>query len=465
MKSITTLKFLLAGFLISILFYFSIVDQLKKYIAEAPNDFISADKQSQLDVGISEAELTRLIAKSPETYDYFSIDDEGVTIYASAKAKAAKEAECKIYYEEFGIFNSLFKTADWETLQLIYENKSTKKLSLNNYNQYITEKTEDRDITSNRLSGNLPLSGIRIALDPGHIGGDMETALMEGKYVRISTDNGKNITAFNEGNLALETAKLLATKLIAQGAKVMLTRKEQGISAFGISYEKWLETHFLKTLEEELAVGSIEKKQYNFLKNKTDKKEKFHDFFKRIELKERANKINSFRPDLCLMLHYNIDEGNYFKRNRVENLMGAGKANYSMVFIPGAFLKNELINVEDRIQLLRMLITNDVAASMRLSGYIAEEFVQHLKVPPISPLSEMGYIKYASVFTGKQGVFARNLALTRMVHAPVCYGEPLCQDNEFEYKRLANLQNRERVIAVAETYYRGIMKYFKQRVM
>ena len=460
MKLFNTGKYLLAGLFISVLFYFSISYKLEKFGAIAPVSENFNNLKIPFQAGISEAELARIIAKAPEVYDYYSFDNEGVNIYASSEDKAMMRAECKVFYEEFGIFNRLFKSADLESLKIIYNNKDTSKIELSHYDNYLSENKFE----NNKLEGALPLSGIKIALDPGHLGGEMEMAVLEGKFVRISKDNGKTIHEFNEGNIALETAKILAKKLIAQGAKVILSRDKEGISAFNKTYEEWLKNDFKKALNTEFEAERIDKAQYNFLSKKADKKKIFHEFFKGLEIKERAKKINAFHPDLCIIIHYNVDEENYWARDRKKNLMTSTEQNYSMVFMPGAFLSHELDEIEERIQLLRLLITNDVAASMRLSGYVADEFANFLEVPPISHLSEMGYIKRVSVYTGIPGVFARNLALTRMIHSPVCYGEPLCQDNENEFIKLADKQNKERVREVAEAYYNGIMNYFEKPI-
>ncbi|UZR92561.1 N-acetylmuramoyl-L-alanine amidase family protein [Chondrinema litorale] len=457
MKVIDTTKYFLAGLFITVLFYFSINSQLEKIGAIAPSSEQSDKSNPTFSAGISEAELARLIAKSPEVHEYYSFDNEGLNIYASPEDKTLNKAECKIYYEEFAVFNRLFKAADIETLKAIYSQKDTSRIDLEHYNGYFSENDYQH------IDGSLPLSGIKIALDPGHIGGDMEMAILEGKYVRISKDKGKTVSEFNEGNIALETAQILAKKLIALGAKVMLSRDKKGVSAFNSTYDEWLQNDFETALKIELEADNIDQKQYTFLKTKADKKEIFHDFFKGLEIKERARKINGFHPDLCIVMHYNVDEENYWQRDREQNLMTSTAQNYSMVFMPGAFLANELGKVEERIQLLRLLVTNDVVASMKLSSFVAEEFTNTLKVPAISPYSEMGYIKRVSVFTGTPGVFARNLALTRMIHAPVCYGEPLCQDNDKEFQQLSNA-NKSRIKEVADAYFNGIIKYFKRPV-
>ena len=430
------------------IFYLSIYTKLSNYTSIAPGINNKGYQKSFPSINLSETEKATLVAKDPEVHSYYSFDNEGLSIYASAEDKANFNAECKVYYEEFEIFKTLFKNADIESLKIIYEKKGTQKLNIDQYEGYLP--TKEKELST------LPLSDVRIALDPGHLGGSMETAMMEGKFVRIKNHDG-SITEFNEGNIALKTAEILAKKLEAQGAKVMLTRNKPGMSALDMSYEDWLKASFEFALEKALKDGELSNTDYTKLKKNRDKKE-IHDLlFKRLDIEERARKINQFRPDLCLVIHYNVDEENYLNRDRENQLLKGTNANYSMVFMPGGFLKHELAKKEERIELMRLLMTNDLAVSLRLNSMIMDELLEHLKVPPISPDSEMGYIRNASIFTGHEGVFARNLALTRMVHAPICYTEPLCQDNIKEYPRLAE---GSRIEEVAEAYFQGIMAFF-----
>src|SRR5262249_23501803 len=74
-----------------------------------------------------------------------------------------------------------------------------------------------RDARSNPPSA--PLRGLRVALDPGHMGGDRWDALT-GKYT-IDHQGGK----LAEGVLTLQTAILLEQELTALGAQVMITRR------------------------------------------------------------------------------------------------------------------------------------------------------------------------------------------------------------------------------------------------
>ena len=78
MKVIDTTKYFLAGLFITVLFYFSINSQLEKIGAIAPSSEQSDKSNPTFSAGISEAELTRLIAKSPEVHEYYSFDNEGL---------------------------------------------------------------------------------------------------------------------------------------------------------------------------------------------------------------------------------------------------------------------------------------------------------------------------------------------------------------------------------------------------
>jgi len=72
----------------------------------------------------------------------------------------------------------------------------------------------------------------------------------------------------------------------------------------------------------------------------------------------------------------------------------------------------------------------------------------------------------ASCLLQDQGIYSRNLALTRLVHGPVCYGETLVQNNEEEVYRLsshdaiiAGIPCSKRIQEVAEGYFEGIKEY------
>jgi hypothetical protein len=76
-------------------------------------------------------------------------------------------------------------------------------------------------------------------------------------------------------------------------------------------------------------------------------------------------------------------------------------------------------------------------------------------------------VKSSSNFTGIEGLYARNLYMTRAIESPVVYGETILQDNSEEFLKLAsvdfkkgNIRTSERVNEVALSYFEAIQKFY-----
>jgi N-acetylmuramoyl-L-alanine amidase len=290
---------------------------------------------------------------------------------------------------------------------------------------------------------------------------------VEGKFVRMraSAQTRMQEIAFNEANLTLATALALQEKLIAQGAEVLLTRSAPGMSAMGIGYSEWRETQFSSSIQYAIEIGLIDSAEAKYFRTKATEKEIFINLFNRLDLLARAKMINTFHPDLTMILHYNVDSKNWEQRD-AEGYMYSGSENYCMAFVPGSFMFGELEKPVDRLAFLRLLITDDLAASTNLSGKVVEQFEKKLHVPPVKQSQQLTYLQNACIPIGGPGVFARNLTLTRLVYGPLCYGESLCQDHIIEAQALnkkdaevAGIPASSRVIEVADAYYEGVMRY------
>jgi hypothetical protein len=176
---------------------------------------------------------------------------------------------------------------------------------------------------------------------------------------------------------------------------------------------------------------------------------------------KRAEAINAFKPDITLILHYNASSG---VENKPSNAYTT-PSNYNLVFIPGAFRKNDLNLEEDRYEFLRLLVSQDVEESLLLSKYITAEFTKVLKIPLI--LDNKNEYENGLCLKQAEGIYSRNLLLTRRIHGPLCYGETLIQNNPEEMKRLAAQDSEvsgipcsKRVKEVAMAYYKGVKNYF-----
>ena len=120
------------------------------------------------------------------------------------------------------------------------------------------------------------------------------------------------------------------------------------------------------------------------------------------------------------------------------------------------------------MEFLRMLISEDIESSLKAGASIIKGYEEHLKIKTAG-VNDATYLSEKSLTTPVKGVYSRNLALTRLIHGPLIYGETLYQDELQECLRLnkKDLQVEgvlvpSRLNQVAEAYYQGINNYFKQ---
>jgi hypothetical protein len=140
-----------------------------------------------------------------------------------------------------------------------------------------------------------------------------------------------------------------------------------------------------------------------------------------------------------------------------------------MAFVGGGFAADELDKPEARIDFLRLLLTDDIEHSINFSKYIVNSLSKKLGVPTALDSCAI-YLRDNCITTGVNGVFCRNLTLTRTVKGTLCYGESLYQDNINECKALSKkeitvdgIRTSKRVEEVADAYFQGIMNYVKEK--
>ncbi|MBC7862817.1 MAG: N-acetylmuramoyl-L-alanine amidase [Bacteroidia bacterium] len=379
-----------------------------------------------------------------------TIDEAGVKIFASAAAKKSGKPEISISWKmakDFGGFVRIFGT---DTMAKMYENGTLAKL------------LKDQRYGSERMIGDDgPLSGVSIALDPGHIAGDMETAKIERKFLEFranDTTGLKENVNIAEGKLAWETAMILKTALEKAGATVFITRKKIEYTAFGMSYDDWLLKRKKTVLDSLKNINKLTAAEHKNLMA-ADKEKFFRDFFKDHELARRIKTINKFDPDLSVIIHYNVDEKNV-------DWLKPGKKNFTMCFIGGGMTADNFKKASYKINFLRLLLTEDLEKSEKIAGYTVQEFSKTLGIP-IAKKSDATYLEESCNATGTAGVYCRNLALCRAINSPLVYGECLYQDNFDECLMLnkrdkvyCGITTNERVKQVADCYEKAILKYF-----
>jgi len=320
------------------------------------------------------------------------------------------------------------------------------------------------------------LAGLRIAIDPGHLGGDM--ASVEERFVTMTHPNKKTHIQFAEGDLTFWTAKILKFYLTKTGADVLLTRETIGQPVYDRTFSDWCLQAFGVTNDEDwLATGAQKKllayvstlsqaRQEEFMTRlksaeKKSDKQKIQYIkqalcrlgYNSLDLSARAEKINAFNPHLTIIIHYNANGGS----------SDMSSDDYNLAFIPGSFLQGELAQRQARYEFVRMLVTDDIEDSLCLSRSIVKMMAARLQVPLMQSSS---YQKENACFV-ENGIYCRNLVLTRLIHGPLCYGETLIQNNPVEAERLGTndfnfygTMVSSRVAEVAAAYYEGICDYF-----
>jgi len=308
-----------------------------------------------------------------------------------------------------------------------------------------------------------PLTGIKICIDPGHIAGTMKMARIEQKYLNftkeIYTDLKTDSIVISEGMLTFQTASILKKMLEEKGATVLLTRQNNSTS-FGCTYEDWFKKNKKKTLDSLLGKEKItpqKHKQLLRMNNSTF----FVEFFKDFELQQRARVINNFNPDLTVIIHYNVNEKN------VPWLKPSDK-NFCMAFVPGCITPDNLRANTGKINLLRLLLTNDIDESEKISSLLVTELSKQLNIP-VAKTTDASYLSEHCMATPSAGVYCRNLVLCRLVQSPLVYGECLYQDNEKEcYDLVKNTENvygiqtNKRVVLSAQSFFNAITQYYSK---
>ena len=375
---------------------------------------------------------------------YYSIDKEGIKMYASLSNKQNGKSEFSIRWGQIENFNALMGFYSSEGMLEVYSQNSYK--DMNGGEQFFTPKSSDKKSAS-----------LKIAIDPGHIASNFEIGDLEKKHINIKGDslNGiKDSLEIAEGTLTFATATLLKEKLEKEGAIVFLTRSADKC-AFGKTIAEWKKDDLKTAVDSLYKIGELtsSQKQY-FLGKKVKDRDIFRVVFRDLELAKRVELINNFKPDFTVVIHYNVDETN-LEWEKCSN------KNFNMCFVGGAFMKNDLSTKEKRFEFLRLLITDDIEKSIAISSSVIKSFESELKVPTAST-RDAKYLIEGCLPTEANGVYCRNLQLPRYIHSPIVYGETLYQDNINECKLLSaetDKTKNKRVQQVADAYFKGILNY------
>lgn len=265
-----------------------------------------------------------------------------------------------------------------------------------------------------------PLAGLRVALDPGHLGG--KWAKMEERWFKFG-DNAP----VTEGDLTLRVSKLLAVRLRQLGAKVLFVRDSTNPVTprrpddFKTLARKILIKNGVPTPRPEASDSN------DPLKEQTVRWQSEMLFYRYSEIRRRAVLVNTkLHPDVVLCLHFNAEGwGDPNNPTLID-------ANHFHMLVNGSYLKDELELDDERFEMIRRLLSRAYGEELPMADTVAIEMARQTQLPAFQYPTTLTTTK-----VGSSGyVYARNLLATRIYRCPVIYCEPYVMNSKDGFARI-----------------------------
>ena len=301
-----------------------------------------------------------------------------------------------------------------------------------------------------------PLSSLRIALDPGHLGG--KWAKMEERWFQVGAT-----PPVEEGDLTLRVARLLAPRLRKLGAKVFFVRN----SDEPITPKR--PDDFKELARRILIKNGVPQPRVDVLDASDPEKEQTIRwqseilFYRYSEIRRRAALVDfKLHPDLVLCLHFNAEGWGD------PNAPTLIDTNHLHLLVNGSYLKDELEFDDERFEMIRRLLSRAYDEELPLADTIAGAMARETKLPPYEYPTKKSTTK-----VGTSGyVYARNLLATRLYRCPVVYCEPYVmnsndvfariQAGDYEGTRNANGVERKSIFReYADSVVDGLVEYYR----
>jgi hypothetical protein len=263
------------------------------------------------------------------------------------------------------------------------------------------------------------LSGLKIALDPGHIGGAW--AKMEERWFKSG-----DAAPVEEGEMTLKVAKMLAERLRGLGARVSFVRdKTEPVTPYRPA-------DFKEAARASLRAGGTENPPEDFqgaddpLKEQTVRWHSEILFYRNSEIRERARRVNTkLRPDLTLCLHFNAEAWGDERNPTLTD------KNHLHLLVNGSYLPDELQFDDERFEMLQRLLSRVYDEEVKVADSAAAAMAKRTGLPPYE------YTKDIVTKVGTSGyVYARNLVATRLYQCPVVYFEPYVMNSSDVFARI-----------------------------
>jgi len=299
-----------------------------------------------------------------------------------------------------------------------------------------------------------PLQGLRICLDPGHIGGEWSN--VEERYFKIRKD-----PPIEEATLNIITCQHVERSLIEAGAEVVWTKKDyQPVTDLRPKDLVWEGLQLLFRRNPKAYTSFSKSKLLYELGWNAELA-----FYRPAEIGARARVVEKLNPDFTICLHYNAAPWRNPKRPRLL------KANKLIVFVLGSFMADELKYDDQKFSLINKVLEDSFALEEGLSTSIAESLQTTLELPPEN------YTSFAAAqrINGNPYVWTRNLLANRLFPSPTIFVESPYMNDASVYARLqAGDYDGERQVQgvmvrslyrdYAESVSQGIIEFYRNRL-
>lgn len=265
-----------------------------------------------------------------------------------------------------------------------------------------------------------PLSGLRIALDPGHVGGAW--AKMEERWFQVG-----NSSPVTEGDMTLKVSRIVAQSLRHLGARVSFVRNStEPVTP--------LRPDDFKELARRILIrNGVPAPRSDVLDPADPEKEhtiKWQSeilFYRYSEIRKRAVLVNTrLHPDLVLCLHFNA-EGWGDPKNPI-----LIDHNHLHLLVNGSYLEQELELDDERFEMVRRLLSRAADEELPLADAVAGVMARETGLPAY----EYPTHEYATHIGSSGYVYARNLLATRLYRCPVVYCEPYVMNSREGFERI-----------------------------
>ncbi len=251
-----------------------------------------------------------------------------------------------------------------------------------------------------------PLGGLKIALDPGHIGG--EWAKMEERWFVVAEG-----TPVCEGDMTLLVANLLKPRLEALGAVVSLVRENS--------------EPVTKVRPVDLQALALDSSPPN---DSPTARQRLAErlFYRTAEIRARADLVNhTLKPDLVLCLHFNAEAwGDPNNPTLIDRT-------HLHLLLNGAYTDEEVGLADQRFALLQKLLQRTHREEALVGATIAGAFAEISHLPPYIYSPESSNVRPTP---GQPYLWIRNLLANRLYECPVIFMEPYVMNSTTDYARI-----------------------------